>query len=186
MVLNSNQFDVLKNFCSLILCGYNEKVFNRCKECLENASDEYGGIPDVLYVLSGSDIDPDDPFGNTADEEKQLVKSQYHLISTDAGAPDLNDFFWFIENVKAAQGLDFTIDEQKFSNDDCIVEWLAELSAQLEDLYIVNFDGASEDYHFTIMNKDNCEKAMDLFKQMTVHIDSYTYTSFVITSDFQG
>ena len=43
----------------------------------------------------------------------------------------LEDFFWFIENIKTARGLDFTIDEEKFSDDDCIVEWLAELSAQL-------------------------------------------------------
>ena len=31
---------------------------------------------------------------------------------------------------------------------------------------IVDFDGASEDYHFTIMGKDDCKKAMDLFQKM--------------------
>ena len=186
MVLNLSQTDVLKDFCALILCGHHEKAFCRCKECLENAVDEYGGIPDILYVLSGHDVDPDDPFGNMASEDKQPVKSQYYLISSDAGAPDLEDFFWFVENLKAARGLEFTLDEEKFSDDDCIVEWLAELSAQLDDLYIVNFDGASEDYHFTIMSKDDCEKAMDLFQKMTVHIDGYTFKSFVITSDYQG
>lgn len=31
---------------------------------------------------------------------------------------------------------------------------------------IVNFDGAGEDYHFTIMGKDDCKKAMDLFQKM--------------------
>lgn len=184
--LNLNQIEALKDFCALILCGHREEVFCRCKECLENAVDEYRGIPAVLYVLSGHDIDPEDPFGNLADENKQLVKSQYYFVSSDAGAPDLEDFFWFIENIKTARGLDFTIDEEKFSDDDCIIEWLAELSAQLEDLYIVNFDGASEDYHFTIMNKEDCEKAMDLFKKMTADIDGYSYTSFVITSDFEG
>ncbi len=186
MVLDSNQVDVLKNFCALILCGHHEEVFNRCKDCLENAVNGYGGIPNVLYVLSGHDIDPDDLFGNVADQNKQLVKPQYYFVSSDAGAPALEDFFWFIENIKTARGLDFTINKEKFSDDDCIVEWLAELSAQLKDLYIVDFDGASEDYHFTIMNKDDCEKARDLFKRMTDHIDDYPYTSFVITSDFQG
>ena len=63
---------------------------------------------------------------------------------------------------------------------------MAELAAQLEDLYIVDFDGASEDYHFTIMNKGDCEKAMDLFSKMTAHIEGYTFKSFVITDDFQG
>ncbi len=186
MELNLRQTDTLKDFCALILCGHHEKAFRRCNECLENASDEYGGIPDILYVLSGHDVDPDDPFGNTADEDKQPVKPQYYLISSDAGAPDLEDFFWFIENIKTARELDFTIDEEKFSDDDCIVEWLAELSAQLEGLYIVNFDGAGEDYHFTIMSKDDCEKAMDLFQKMTAHIDGYSFTSCIITSDFQG
>lgn len=184
--LNSNQIEALKDFCALILCGYRKEVFCRCKECLENAADEYRGIPAVLYVLSGHDIDPEDPFGNIADEDKQLVKPQYYFISSDAGAPELEDFFWFIENIKTARGLDFTIDEEKFSDDNCIIEWLAELSVQLEDLYIVNFDGASEDYHFTIMNKEDCERAMDLFKKMTADIDGYSYTSFVITSDFEG
>ncbi|MDE6686067.1 MAG: hypothetical protein K2K17_01975 [Lachnospiraceae bacterium] len=66
------------------------------------------------------------------------------------------------------------------------MEWLAELSAQLKDLSIVNFDGASEDYHFTIMNHDDCEKVMKLFERMTAHIDGYHYSSFLITSDFQG
>lgn len=66
------------------------------------------------------------------------------------------------------------------------MEWLAELSTQLDGLYIVNFDGASEDYHFTIMDKDDCEKAMGLFKKMTSHIDGYSYTCFVITGDFEG
>lgn len=66
------------------------------------------------------------------------------------------------------------------------MEWLAELSAQLEGLYIVNFDGASEDYHFTIMSKDDCDKAMDLFKKMTAHADGYSFTSYVISSDFKG
>ena len=83
-------------------------------------------------------------------------------------------------------GLEFTLDEEKFSDDDCIVEWLAELAAQLEDLYIVDFDGASEDYHFTIMNKGDCEKAMDLFSKMTAHIDGYNFKTFIITDDFQG
>lgn len=186
MVLNLKQIDALKDFCALILCGHQEKAFRRCKECLENAVNEYGGIPDMLYVLSGNDVDPDDPFGNMADEDKQTVKPQSYLISSDAGAPDLEDFFWFVENLKAARGLDFTLDEEKFSDDDCIVEWLAELAAQLEDLYIVDFDGASEDYHFTIMNKGDCEKAMDLFSKMTAHIEGYTFKSFVITDDFQG
>ncbi len=31
---------------------------------------------------------------------------------------------------------------------------------------IVNFDGAGEDYHFTIMGKNDCKKAMDLFQKM--------------------
>lgn len=186
MVLNSSQIDVLKNFCALILCGHNVKAFHRCRECMENAEDEYGGIPDVLYVLSGNDIDPDDPFGNVADDDKQAVKPQRYLISSDAGAPDLEDFFGFIEDIRTARGLDFTVEEERFSDDDCIVEWLAELSAQLEDLYIVNFDGAGEDYFFTIMNKEDCDKARDLFKKMTAHIDGYSFSSCIITSDFQG
>lgn len=186
MTLNSDQIDALKKFCALILCGHNEKAFNRCKECLENAADGYGGIPAVLYVLSGHDSDPDDPFGNVADEDKQLVKPQYYFISSDAGAPDLEDFFWFVENLKTARGLHFDINKKNFSQDDCIVEWLAELSTQLANLHIVNFDGASEDYHFTIMKKDDCEKAMDLFKKMTASMDGYSYASFMITGDFQG
>ena len=186
MALDLSQIDALKDFCNLILCEHNEEVFRYCRRCLENAVDEYCGIPDILYVLSGYDIDPDDPFGNNASEDRQLVKPQYYLISSDAGAPDLEDFFWFVENLKAARGLEFTLDEEKFSDDDCIVEWLAELAAQLEDLYIVDFDGASEDYHFTIMNKGDCEKAMDLFSKMTAHIDGYNFKTFIITDDFQG
>ncbi len=186
MVLNLSQTDALKDFCALILCGHQEKAFCRCKECLENAADEYGGIPNMLYVLSGNDVDPDDPFGNMASEDKQTVKLQSYLISSDAGAPDLEDFFWFVENLKTSRGLDFALDEEKFSDDDCIVEWLAELAAQLENLYIVNFDGASEDYHFTIMSKDDCERAMGLFQKMTAPIEGYKFKSFVITDDFQG
>lgn len=108
------------------------------------------------------------------------------MVSSDAGAPDLEDFFWFIENIKTARGLDFTVNEDNFSDEDCIIEWLAELSAQLEDLYIVDFDGASEDYHFTIMKKEDCEKAMDLFQKLTAPIKGYSYTSCVITSEFEG
>ncbi len=186
MTLNTSQLGALKNFCALILCGHREDVFLRCKDCLEHAADEYGGIPAVLYVLSGHDIDPDDPYGNVAGADKQLVKSQYYFISSDAGAPAVQDFFWFIENIQTARGLHFTIDKEKFSNDDCIVEWLAELAAQLEDLYIVCFDGASEDYHFTILNKSDCEKAMDLFREMAAGIEGYSYTSFIIAEDFQG
>lgn len=180
----SPDLDALKEFCTLILCGHNEKVFNRCKEHIANASDPYGSIPEVLYTLSGHAIDPDDPFGNVSDEEKQLVKPQYYLISSDAGAPCLEDFFWFIEDgIQKARGLNFTIHKEKFSDHDCIVEWLVELSAQLENFYIVQFDGASEDYHFTIMNLSECKKAMDLFKRMTAHIDTYVYTSFLITKN---
>lgn len=186
MTLHPDQAGALKDFCSFILCGHHEDVFNRCKELLENASGEYGGIPDVLYVLSGQDVDPDDPYGNVADEEKQLVKPQSYLVSSDAGAPALEDFLWFVENIKAARGLDFALQEEKFSDEDCIVEWLAGLSAQLDGLYIVNFDGASEDYHFTILNQEECEQAIRLFKQMTAHISGYPYTAFVITQDFGG
>jgi len=186
MELHSNQMDALREFCGLIIGGECDDVIRRCKAHMENAEDEYGGIPSVLYVLSGQDVDDDDPFGNIADDEKQLLKPQYCLISSDAGAPALEDFFWFVENLKKARGLDFTIDQGKFSNDDSIVEWLAELSTQLNGLYIVNFDGAGEDYHFTIMDQEDCEKARTLFRQMTAHIDGYTYGSFVITSDFQG
>lgn len=185
-MIHLSQINALKDFCSLILCGHHEDVFRRCIECMENADDEYGGIPDVLCVLSGHDRDPDDPFGNIADDDKQLVKSQSYLISSDAGAPCLEDFFWFIENIKAARGLDFTIDKDKFSDDDCIIEWLAELSAQLEGLYIVDFYGTGDEYNFTIMNQDDCEKAMNAFKKMTVHIDGHYYKSFIITNDFKG
>lgn len=186
MTLHSNQLDALKNFCALILCGPDEKVFHRCKEHLENATDEYGGIPAVLYTLSGQDIDSDDPFGNVADADKQLVTPQYYFISSDAGAPDLADFFWFIENIQTARGLAFTVDREKFSQEDCIAEWLEELAAQLKDLYIVNFDGASEDYHFTILNKEDCERAMDFFRKMAAPIDGYAYRSFIITSALQS
>ena len=180
-------FAALQEFCDLILCGHNEAVFHRCKGYLEKAGDDYGGIPAVLYLLSGQDADPDDPFGNTADEEKQLVKPQYYFISSDAGAPCLEDFFWFIEDgIKTSRGLAFDIDRERFSDDDCIVEWLAALAAQLEDLYIVHFDGAGEDYHFTILNQADCEKAMGLFARMTAHVQGYSYTAFVITDDFQG
>lgn len=184
--VSNPDFDALKEFCTLILCGHNENVFNRCKEHLKNATDELGGIPNVLYTLSGHDTDPDDPFGNIADADKQLVKSQYYFISSDAGAPCLEDFFWFIESIQKARGLDFVIDKKRFSDDNSIVEWLEELATQLEDLYIINFDGASEDYHFTIMNQADCEKAMDLFKRMTAYIDGYSYTSFFITSDLSS
>lgn len=186
MTLDSNQTEALKAFCTLILCGHREEVFLRCRECLENAADVYGGIPDVLYVLSGNDCEPGDPFGNTASPEKQLVKPQYYLVSSDAGAPDLEDFFWFIENIQAARGLAFTIDEEKFSDDDCIVEWLAELSRQLEGFSLINFDGASEDYHFTILRNEDCENAKALFQKITAHIEGYPYTAFEITEDFHG
>lgn len=183
----SNQINVLKDFCELMLCGHQENAFQHCKTCLENAVDEYGGIPDVLYVLSGHAVDPEDPFGNIADLEKQPVKPQYYMVSSDAGAPALEDFFWFIENIKTARGLTFSIQEERFSDDDCIVEWLAELAEQLEGQYnIVNFDGASEDYHFTIMKKEDCEKAMNLFEQLTADIDGYSYKAFLITDDFEG
>ena len=36
------------------------------------------------------------------------------------------------------------------------------------------------------MNEEDCEKAMDLFKKMTAYIGGYSYTSSVITSDFEG
>lgn len=184
MILDAKQTSALKDFCSLILRRHDEKVFQRCKECLENAADEYGGIPAMLYVFSGHDVDPDDPFGNIADE--QLVEPQTYLVSSDAGAPALEDFFWFVENLKAARGLDFALDEESFSDDDCIVEWLAELAGELKGLYIVNFDGASEDYHFTIMNQEDCEKAMDLFARLTAHLDGYSFGASVITEDFEG
>ncbi len=183
----SYQTDVLKEFCTLMLCGHQENAFQRCKACLENAADEYGGIPDVLYVLSGHAVDPEDPFGNIAYREDQPVRPQYYLISTDAGAPCLEDFFWFIDNIKEACGLAFPVDEERFSDDDCIVEWLAELAGQLEGSYdIVDFDGASEDYHFTIMKKEDSRKAMDLFGQLTADTEGYSCTAFVITKDFEG
>lgn len=186
-MLGSNQAEALKDFCTLILCGYREDVFQRCKDCLESAADEYGGIPDVLYMLSGHAADPEDPFGNTADVEKQLVTPQYYFISSDAGAPALEDFFWFIENIKMARGLAFSIDKERFSENDCIVQWLAELAGQLKDLYcIVNFDGAGEDYHFTLLDKEDCARAMDLFGRLTAGINGYTYTAAIITDDFKG
>ena len=179
--------EALKEFCALILGGHHEDVFNRCKMYIENDDDEPGGIAQVLYVLSGQDIDPNDEFGNMADWNKQLVKPQSYLISSDAGAPCLADFFWFIEDgIKTARGLDFAIDKTKFSDDDCIVQWLAELATQLDGLFIVNFDGAGEDYHFTIMNKTDCDKAMALFAKMTAHIADYDYTASVIDADFGG
>lgn len=186
MVYGPGQLKALQAFCALILCGHQEPVFQRCKACLETAPDAYGGIPDVLYVLSGHDADPQDPFGNTAAPENQLVKPQFYLVSSDAGAPALEDFFWFIENIRAARGLVFSIEKERFSDDDCIVEWLAELARQLKGFSIVNFDGAGEDYHFTILHKADAEKAMDLFAEMTACIVGYPYSSFVLTDDFQG
>ncbi len=186
MEVYSDQISALREFCALILCGHNEEVFRRCRGYLEQAEEEYGGIPEVLYVLSGHDADPEDLWGNVADEEKQAVKPQYYLVSSDAGAPELEDFFWYIENLRTARGLDFTVDQAGFSEEDCIVEWLAELSAQLKDLYILDFDGAGEDYHFTILNREDCEKARELFGRMTAPIEGYSYTSFLITEDFEG
>ena len=110
-MIASNQINVLKEFCALMLCGHQENAFQHCKTCMESAADEYGGIPDVLYVLSGHAVDSEDPFGNVADLEKQPVKPQYYMVSSDAGAPALEDFFWFIENIKAARGLTFSIHE---------------------------------------------------------------------------
>ncbi len=184
MLLNPHQANALQTFCDTILCGHNEAVFHRCKAYMENASDENDGIESGLYVLYGSDIDPDDPYRNVADADKQLVKPQFYLVSSDAGAPALEDFFWYVENIKSARELSFSVEKGNFSDDNSIVEWLAELSQQLEGLYIVNFDGGSEDYHFTIMGKSDCERAMEAFKNLTAHIHGYTYTSFLITEAF--
>lgn len=181
MKLDSNRADMLKRFCATILCGHREEVFRRCKDCVEKASDEVDGMESVLYVISGRDIDESDPYHNVADEDKQLVKPQCYLISTDAGASELEDFFWFIENLKTARGLSFPIDKKKFSDHNSIVEWLEELSEQLEDLYIVNFAGNSEDFHFTIMDRDDSEKAIDSFKSLTADTSDDDDTSFLIT-----
>lgn len=182
----NRSFHALKEFCGLILCGENIPVYEHCKNYIENASDEFGGIPDVLYILSGNDEDSEDSFENAESADNPLVKPQSYLISSDAGAPELGDFFWFIDNLKAARGLDFTIRKERFSENTSLIEWLAELSAQLKDLYILNFDGAGDDYHFTILNKADCERAIELFQKMTAHVKGYDYETTIITPDFQG
>lgn len=186
MTLNDEQAAALADFCALMLRGHNEGAFARCKEYLENAADEYGGVPEILYLMSGAAADPDDPWGNVADEEKQFAKPQYYLVSSDAGAPELEDFFWFVENIKEARGLDFALDRSKFSDGGALPEWLAELAAQLGGLCVVNFDGGGDDYHFTIMDEADCAKARRLFEKITSHIGGYSYASHVVTEDFRG
>ena len=176
----------LSDFCTLMLCGDNEGAFTRCREYMEEAEDEYGGVPEILYLMSGMAADPDDPWGNVADEEKQFVKPQHYLISTDAGAPELDDFFWFVENVKKARSLDLALDKERFSAGGSITDWLPELAAQLNGLYVVNFDGGGDDYHFTIMDQEDCAEARRLFEKITAHIEGYSYTSFIITENFCG
>ncbi len=44
-------------------------------------------------ILCGHGTDPDDSFGNIASEDRQPVRPQYYFISSDDGAPDLEDFF---------------------------------------------------------------------------------------------
>ncbi len=183
MLLQADQADQLKEFCAIMLCGHREEVFCRCKACMESPADDSDGVEAILYVLSGSDIDPDDPYGNVADADKQLVQPQSYLISSDAGAPELEDFFWYLENLKAARGLSFSIEKDAFSEDESIVEWLAEFSRQLEDLRIVNFDGGSEDFHFTIMTQADCERAMALFQALTARSSNAPYASYLITAD---
>lgn len=122
MILHQNQLDTLKDFCDLILCGHHQDAFDQCREYMENTHDKYGGIPAILYLLSGMDSDPNDPWGNVANKEKQFVKPQYYLVSSDAGAPELEDFFWYIERLKVARGLNFPLHKERFSKDSSIVE----------------------------------------------------------------
>lgn len=172
--------EALKEFCSLILCGHNEDVYQCCKYHLENSIEE-DGIAEILYILSGYETYSEDS------EIDPLVECQHYFISSDAGAPSLEDFFAFIEEgIMPARELQFSIHKENFSDEDCIIEWLAELAFQLKDLYIINFDVGSEDYHFTIMNKQDCERAMELFAKISSCDTSYEYSSMIITEDFAG
>lgn len=170
MKLNSKQEDMLKGFCDIILCGHNEDVFRHCKKALENDSGEGCGVANVLYALSGFDAD-------------EMIEPQFYLVSTDAGAPELDDFFCYVENIKKARDLSFPVDSDRFSDSDAIDLWLEELSQQLDGAYIIHFAEGSEDYHFTIMNKSDCQKAAKLFKGFTEGIDDNTYDSYIIGED---
>ncbi len=108
------KFDILKNFCAMVLCGHKEAVFRRCKDCIEKDSDEDDRIESILYVFSGSDVDENDPYRNVADEDKQLVKPQFYLISTDAGAPELEDFFGTLRILRQHEDYPFLLTEKKF------------------------------------------------------------------------
>ncbi len=162
MNLKHEKKAALSDFCDLILCGHNEDVFQCCVKCFENDPDEATAAESVLYVLSGFQID-----------DARATEPQFYLVSTDSGSPELEDFFWFVDNIKKARGLSFTLDREKFSNDYCIDTWLSELAQQLSDLYIVIFDCVSEDFHFTIMNEDDSIKAMELFGRFTSGISGY-------------
>ena len=168
MKLSSEQRNALSDFCDIILCGHNEDAFQCCVRCFENDPDETTAAESVLYVLSGFEIDG-----------TKVTEPQFYLVSTDSGAPELEDFFWFVDNIKKSRGLSFTLDSEKFSESCCIDTWLSELANQLNDLYIVSFDGVSEDFHFTIMNKDDSIKAMELFGRFTANIAGYEHSSSI-------
>ncbi|MFI3200668.1 MAG: hypothetical protein R3Y54_03955 [Eubacteriales bacterium] len=168
-------FDALRDFCSIILMNKHQDVIKQCVKTMENDNES---IADILLILSGYD-----DVGCVL-RDAALIDNDSYMISSDCGAPDLRSFFDYVDSLKKGRNLDFNYDEEKFSKDRAMDKWMAELVPQLTDLHILVFDGASDIYHYIIVNKETGDKAKVLFEKMAQHITSYKYTADYINENF--
>lgn len=161
MKLTDKTLKRLDKFCSLITHGKHKYIMPNLIEALKQTDDGFMEL--VFAYLSDNYEDPK--------TEEIVVPEQYYIITSDNGAPDKKDFLCFMENLMRAHKVDFFFDRTAIDNKTALYCWLAETSEMvdrhLKTHYLVNFYTQSEDYHFTFVRKDDYEKIVKLYKQLS-------------------
>lgn len=166
--------EAAREFCELILLGSNPEAVEACIETLK-LDDEFA-VSDMLHILSGYD-----EIGTVTDG---VVELQHYLITSDVGFPDLDIFYGFIDDgLNVARNLNLKYDKDMFDPDECMIEWMDELSVQIESqgLFIYAFDGGSDNYHYMIDTFDRGEKAIEEFNKITANVtNGYRFCGYTI------
>lgn len=138
-------------FCRLILKDDPQNLMEYCLRTYQSEESLEERYDKVLV----------DYFSGYTDEIEDPLPA---VITSDAGAPSLDDYYWYLDLLKKSRGVEFTLDKTKFSNDYAIDTWIYETAEQLppQGLCVCCFASQSDDYQFTIAAPEEAERIIAL------------------------
>lgn len=147
---NPEKFERL---CKLIMCDDPNNLIPECLKAYSSGdrlADKYDTILCEYFTCGALELE-------------EVNENGMNIASSDRSAL-LDDFFWYLERIKQAQHVDFTIEAAKFDEEAFLEKWLYELARELssQNYKVCSFSSHDDNYNFSVFTDEEADEVVTL------------------------